>query len=77
MEDIYINKQLKLVMSGFMLEKPDVGHIGRANADEIFVGEPKHTQRVTLVVEDGGYIPVVKKITEVTPLTVSKYQANG
>jgi len=60
-EDIYINKQLKLVMSGFMLEKPDVGHIGRANADEIFVGEPKHTQRVTLVVEDGGYIPVVTK----------------
>lgn len=62
MEDIYIAKQLKLVISGFTVENPDPAFIGRVCGDEVFVGEPKYTEIENIVQEeDGTYSPTVTK----------------
>lgn len=60
-EDIYITKNLKLIISGFMRENPDVNYIGRINKEDVFVGEPKFSQKVILEQEDGIYTPIITR----------------
>ena len=60
-EDIYITKNLKLIISGFMRENPDVNYTGRINKEDVFVGEPKFSQKVILEQEDGIYTPIITR----------------
>ena len=69
-EDIYITKNLKLIISGFMRENPDVNYIGRINKEDVFVGEPKFSQKVILEQEDGIYTPIITRIMEMILLMI-------
>lgn len=44
LEDLYLNKQLKIIISGYTKESPDQNFIARVYRDEVFLGEPKHAE---------------------------------
>jgi N-acetylmuramoyl-L-alanine amidase len=54
LEDIYLNKSLKLVISGVMDEEPEDIFIGRVNGNEIFNGEPVCTYIETFDQKEEG-----------------------
>lgn len=60
LEDIYITRQIKLVISGSTDEIPDNNFIKRVYKDEVFVGEPKYVEVENIVQEpDGTYTSVI------------------
>ena len=54
LEDLYITKHLKVVLSGFMEESTEVDFIGRINGEEVFVGEPVYSATDTINQEKDG-----------------------
>ncbi|TAH65666.1 MAG: N-acetylmuramoyl-L-alanine amidase [Anaerolineaceae bacterium] len=54
LEDIYITKNLKLIISGFIEEALDVGFIGRVNDEDIYIGEPIYIENETIEHEEDG-----------------------
>lgn len=54
LEDIYITKHLKLVISGFTSEIPDDGFIARVSNKELFIGEPKYLENETIEEDEDG-----------------------
>lgn len=56
LEDIYITKQLKLVISGFTDDVPDNNYIARVYGEEVFLGKPNAVEiEKTEKKEDGTY----------------------
>lgn len=59
LEDIYITKSLKLVISGLMEETREEIFIGRVNREEIFSGEPVYSYIESIEQEeDGSYTTI-------------------
>ena len=62
LEDLYLNKQLKIIISGYTKESPDQNFIARVYRDEVFLGEPKHAEAEnSSPEEDGTYSSTVIK----------------
>lgn len=62
LEDLYLNKQLKIIISGYTKENPDQNFIARVYRDEVFLGEPKHAEAEnSSPEEDGTYSSTVIK----------------
>ncbi|HPU62851.1 MAG TPA: N-acetylmuramoyl-L-alanine amidase [Mobilitalea sp.] len=62
LEDVYINKQLKIIISGYTKESPDQNFIARVYGDEVFLGEPSCVEvENTIPEEDGTYSSAVTK----------------
>lgn len=62
LEDLYLNKQLKIIISGYTKESPDQNFIARVYRDEVFLGEPKHAEaKNSSPEEDGTYSSTVIK----------------
>lgn len=56
LEDQYITKNLKLIITGALEEVIDSNYIGRVNDEAIFIGEPTYIENETIVgEEDGSY----------------------
>lgn len=56
LEDIYIDKSLKLIISGIINEEIDNNYIGRVNNEEVFIGEPMYTENEVIEEEEDGTI---------------------
>lgn len=54
LDDLYINKTLKIVITGFMNEILDDSFIGRITGEDIFIGEPIYTEVETIKQEEDG-----------------------
>lgn len=59
LEDLFITKNLKLIISGFIEEIPDKDYIGRVYKDEVFIGEPIYIERETVVGEEDGQVTTI------------------
>lgn len=59
LEDLYITKNLKLTISGFMEEIPDISCIGRVNKEDVFIGEPIYTEKGTEIQDEDGLFTTV------------------
>ncbi len=56
LEDLFITRNLRLNISGFMDENLDANYIGRANGEEIFIGEPAYLEGEIIEPRDDGDI---------------------
>lgn len=54
LEDLFITKNLKLTISGFIKEELDKNYIGRVFKEDVFIGEPLYIENVATVQEDDG-----------------------
>lgn len=54
LEDLYITKNLRLNIAGFMDEMLDINFIGRVNGEEIFIGDPTYLENETIEQGDDG-----------------------
>lgn len=62
LEDLYITRQLKLLISGFTDETPDNSFIGRVQGEDVFIGEPKYSEIENIEQKaDGTYTTTIIK----------------
>jgi N-acetylmuramoyl-L-alanine amidase len=59
LEDLFITKNLKLTISGFMEEVPDKNYIGRVYEEDVFIGEPIYIEKGTVVGEEDGLFTTI------------------
>jgi N-acetylmuramoyl-L-alanine amidase len=58
-ENLFITKNLKLTISGFIEEIPDKDCIGRVNKEEVFIGEPIYTEKGTEIQDENGLFTTI------------------